>query len=469
MANRKTESPLGLLHRRSLGSVLRTWLPRLPLVICVSLFLFHFSLIEKYAVNIPYQDEWGLIFGDNHPASVDLWWLYAQVNDHRTATTKLFVWLQFHLNHWNIRTQQVLDFLIYGTILVLLVLFARRLIPQTWIVLCFVVFLISPIIGFDHILVYAVAVHFWLLFFVISAYFLFAEAQKWFALVIACVASILSIYSFGSGFITSFVLLMMFSLFKCFCAVRASSGKERIHEVLQLSLVAALIGGALVTWIVGYHKPPYISSFALPYTMTFWSFFLNLVSFSFGIDRLSRTLGAICVLIVVVPICAEVWKRKGRLSNTQWAAYAMAVAILGDLAAVAMGRAGFGILWSKVEEYAEHGMPLIILSVVNWVVFLKGRRKLQIASTVTLWFFCFAAFSDNWNFDIYARASAQRMANYRCVEAYYEQVSNGHCPGTFADTPHPEIFLEQARRLNVSFYQEMRQHIQLKREKGSAP
>src|SRR5712692_5755882 len=96
-----------------LGSVLRTWLPGLPWVICVSLFLFNFSLIRKYAVNLPHWDEWGLIYGDNHPASIDFPWLYQQVNDHRTATTKLFVWLQYHLNGLNLRTRQVLDFLIY--------------------------------------------------------------------------------------------------------------------------------------------------------------------------------------------------------------------------------------------------------------------------------------------------------------------------------------------------------------------
>ncbi|HEY6122506.1 MAG TPA: hypothetical protein VIV66_21300, partial [Pyrinomonadaceae bacterium] len=89
---------------RVLTPFVKASLTKLPLLICVGVFLFHFSVIARYAVNLPNMDDWALVAGDDHPSSVDLEWLYDQHNEHRTTTTKLFVWLQYHLNGWNVRT-----------------------------------------------------------------------------------------------------------------------------------------------------------------------------------------------------------------------------------------------------------------------------------------------------------------------------------------------------------------------------
>ena len=85
---------------------------------------------------------------DNHPASLDLPWLYEQVNDHRTSTMKLYVWFQFHLDGWNLRIERMADFVIYGLFVSLLALIAGKI--QTtlpvWGILAFLVFLFSTVI-----------------------------------------------------------------------------------------------------------------------------------------------------------------------------------------------------------------------------------------------------------------------------------------------------------------------------------
>ncbi len=158
---------------RPSSSTLKRGLSTLPLLVCAGLFLFHFSLIRKYAVNLPNADDWDLFSGDNHPASLDLRWLYAQHNEHRTATTQAFVWLQFQLNGWNVRTHLMIDFFIYGFFLTWLVWFARRIAPHlsTSMVLAFMIFFLSPIIWLEHFMAYPVAVHFWLIFFFLVALF----------------------------------------------------------------------------------------------------------------------------------------------------------------------------------------------------------------------------------------------------------------------------------------------------------
>src|SRR6266508_5118957 len=101
---------------------IRPWLSNVPLLACVVLFLIHFSTIWKYAVNIPAWDDWTLFNGD-HPATLSWQWLFELANEHRTSTTKLFVWLQYRLNYWDLRTHQIIDFLIYGLFLILIVRF----------------------------------------------------------------------------------------------------------------------------------------------------------------------------------------------------------------------------------------------------------------------------------------------------------------------------------------------------------
>jgi hypothetical protein len=445
-------------------SSLKPILLKLPLFLFVGLFLFQFWLVQKHAVNLPHVDEWGLISADNHPASLDLRWLYQQVNDHRTATAKLFVWLQYHLNGWNLRTHQVVSYLVFGTELLALILFARRFVPRvpTWTVLAFLIFFLSPIIWIEHVSAYAVAIHFWLLFLILSAYFLFDKTQSWKVLLIATACSVLSIYSFAAGFVTSLVLLIVFMLFKAVRSAAVANKLERRRELLQLLFVVMTIGAALFVWIVGYSKPTYVGPIVLPHRMAFWSFFLNLLSYSFGIDRLSRSLGALCLLLIVCPISIEIWNRKGRLSNGQWAVFGLALAILADLAAITLGRMAFTLPWSKVAEYPEHGMPLITLAALSWSMVFRDRKRLQYAFLAAFWIFCFLTFSNNWDFAIYGRTGAERTANFQCVQAYYEQRGDGHCRGTFVDYPYPEVILAYAKRLNISFYREMNRDFRLR-------
>jgi hypothetical protein len=442
------------LRRLADGS--RTWLTKLPLLVCIGLFLFHFSVIAKYAVNIPNLDDWALIAGDNHPASFDLPWLYAQHNEHRTATTKLWVWLQFQINGWNVRTHQLLNFIWYGLFLALLIFCVRKLAPQIpiWVSLSFTVFLLSPIIWLEHFCAYTIAVHFWLIFFFGAAYLLFTESQRWLALITGSVAAVLSIFSFAAGVAACLILLVVFSTFKIVRAVKAKeSGRGR--ELLQLLLVGAMIGSALGLWLQGFFHPSHHPPVVLPYHWSFWVFLCNLVSFSFGVEQVSTKIGLVFVLIVIVPVCAIIWRARARLTASQWTLVAIVFGLLGDLCAITCGRAGFGILASKMQEYAEHGMPLIILSVINWAVLLEDRRRLRIGALVLLWLLCFISFRGDWNFDIYPETAASRQEAIRCIKSYYEQTGDGICPTVYRTDISLAPVLEQAKRLNASVYREL--------------
>ena len=131
---------------------------------------------------------------------------------------------------------------------------------------------------------------------------------------------------------------------------------------------------------------------------------------------MSQTIGVGCLLVVIIPIAGEIWRRRARLTVHHWFFFAVTLALLADLCAVSMGRAnGFGIGWSKVGEYPEHGMPLIVLSAVNWGIFCENRLT-RIIVVSAFWALCCAAFADNWDFTRYDRSAVKDLATYRCVE-----------------------------------------------------
>jgi hypothetical protein len=378
----------------------RRWLPSLALGAFIVLFLLHFVMVWKCAVNIASDDEWA-VFRD--PTAISLKWILTQHNEHRIVTTKLLIWAQYHLNGWNQRTNIILNFIVYGLILGWLIWSARQLAPKIplWVILGFTVFLLSPILWMNHLIGLQVCFHFWLLPFLVSTYFFFGSIQTWQRLSIGVVATIISVYSLATGLTSGAIVLSLFVLFKVTRAYEAKSRQDRAREIRQLILGAAGVAGAMTLYFVDYYTDPRHPPLALPTELRFWRQFLNLVSFGFGVDLISTRLGAICLLIVIAPIGWQVWKQRGRLSTSQWTVYATVIAILGTLGSVAAARAPLGIEWSKTSRYFEIGMPLIIFSVLSWSWMLQRKKLLEVSVLIGLWIFCMATFSDNWSFDPY--------------------------------------------------------------------
>lgn len=458
MDGKDSSGDAGGARPRSFRATLRALATKLPYLACAALFIFHFSVIQRHAVNVPYMDDWAMFSGDDHPASADLAWLIAQHNDHRITTTKFFIWLQFQWNGWNMRTNLLLNFVVYGLYLAAFVLFARRFAPQvpSWVVASFLIFLLSPVIWMMHFMSTTVSSHFWLLFLLLAAYLLFAERQTWPAVGAGSAAAILSTYSFASGVITSFFLLAAFALFKGLRARRRADARaERARELWQLALAALLIGGSILAWLVAYEKPPHHPSFTSPLTWTFWEFYLNAVSFGFGVNTVSVALGLACLLAVVAPMAFEIWRQRGRLSGAQLAVYAVTLGILADVAVITTGRAGFGLAWSKNLEYGQHAMPLIILALVGWGLFVGARTRVKLAGAAALWLFCFGAFSDNWSFAPYRAAGLERLQGARCLRDYYANAGPGDCLTLYPYTAYFRRLANQAKRLNASVYREV--------------
>ena len=441
----------------------------------VFLFLYHLHIIHKYAVNILFWDDWTMFRG-SHPATVSIPWLFdssfmqATATEHITATTKLFVWMQFQLNGWNNPVNLVLNFIIYGLFVCWIVWFARQAVPtlSAYMKWAFVIFLLSPINYRNHFFATQSCYHFYLIFFFLGAYALFRKEQRWIHVLAGCAFSILSLFSLAAGFGSSSVLLIGFCAFKTARVYSRDTTAHRVREVLQLAIAVLLIGGALSLWFAHYETLSQ-GIVIFPNDSRFWSFFLNLVSFGFGIDRMSSTFGVVCLLIVVVPICAAVWKRK--LATTHWAGFVMVAGILVNAAEIAVGRAGYGpflgpramFAGPKAIRYVEFVLPLIPLSMINWAVLLQHRTKQQALALAGLFLFCIFTFSNNWSFDPYRTEAAYRTDGRLCVKAYYKGVGDGRCPTIYSDNADYiplSTWLENAREEQASFYADIKAEIE---------
>jgi hypothetical protein len=420
--------------------------------------------------SIPYRDDWAM-FRDDRPATLSIPWLFDSANmrpsptEHIIATTKLFVWMQYHLNGWNNRINLVLNFLIYGLFLGGMGWFTHQAVPTlpAYVRWAFMIFLLSPINWFNHFMATQSCFRFYLIFFLLGSYVLFSKSQRWSHILVGSLLSTLSIYSLASGFGSCLILLIAFCTFKGARIYSKSSAAHRIHEIFQLAVAAFLIGGALLFWLAQVERPSRYGLPILPHDLRFWRFFLNLVSFGFGMERLSSGWGAFCLLVVLIPICAMAWKRQGNLTNIQWVCFVMVAGILVNVAEVAIGRAGFGVE-PKAIRYVEFVLPLMLLSMSSWAMLLRHHKRVQGVTLAGLFVFCLITFSNNWSFDVYPTEASNRAEGRMCVKAYYKGVGDGHCPtiyGEGADRFPLPTWLEGARKVKASFYNDIQEEIEM--------
>jgi hypothetical protein len=322
-------------------------------------------------------------------------------------------------------------------------------------ILCFAVYVFSPINYFNHFMGYQSQVHLWLLLFVSACYFLINEVEEWSDLIIGILAGALSIYSMASGVVASFVLIVMVGLLKAIRIRLSRKSSRYAGSYVPALLIVAFLGIAILTWLADYQRPSYHPALVLPYELRFWGHFLNIVALGFGIDQVSNVLGIFCLLIVLAPLVGVVTIYGRNLPIGLWRNLTLTLAILAVLASASAGRAGFGTEQAKDSRNFELAMPLLPLAVVNWSIFLQKRKFLMIAAIASLWVVCFFAFFDNWRqFKYYKREAVRRQIGLKCLKAYYEQKGDGNCPTIFP-VPLPPWLLQEAKRLNVSFYRKI--------------
>src|SRR4026207_102820 len=85
----------------------------LPAVLFVTVCIAHLIVIWKYAVDVPYWDEWEQLTSQALPQGLTWQWLFSQHNEHRIVPTNLLTWLLYRLDGWDIAVNQIVNWGIY--------------------------------------------------------------------------------------------------------------------------------------------------------------------------------------------------------------------------------------------------------------------------------------------------------------------------------------------------------------------
>lgn len=442
---------------------------------CVGLYLYHFFVVWTYAVDIPFWDEWEMLRPGALSSNLNVPWLFAQHNEHRIVTDKLFIWLLYRWNGWDIAVQQLFNFGIYGVLLLVVIQMARKIAPKMplWAILAFVVFLLSPINHENHLMAFQSSFHFVVLFFLCAVLFLFSTktgvdgttTQSWKSLLVGSLFAILSIYSLSSGLLSCAVLLLVFGIWKMQRA-RRSPTAGHAREWRQFVTAGLLVGGAIALWFVGWHASTSQALKASPFSALFWVWFLNILSAGFGFASYSVLAGLACLVFVLAPFAWPLLRSRqseDSMANafSFWAPGAITLGLLAVLLFITSGRIGYGLPASKTPRYTEFVSLLIPLAAAAWYQSIESDKR-RVGVVAALWAFCFLSFLPTWSyFRYYPDQYLERAAGAACTDKYYETGNPGgkdwHCRSIAPLDMNLNERLNQARELHVSFSRKLKQ------------
>ena len=92
----------------------------IALSLCGLAFLALVVAVNRYAVDLPYYDEWAFLHPDNAEyltGGLDAGWLFQRHNEHLIPLTRLQIWLLYRLNGWDVASQQRMNLVLFAAVM----------------------------------------------------------------------------------------------------------------------------------------------------------------------------------------------------------------------------------------------------------------------------------------------------------------------------------------------------------------
>jgi len=360
------------------------------------------------------------------------------------ATTNLLNWINFKLFNLNYTVQKVINYLIYGVLLLTIIHLKNKVIGRgnfrTFP--AFIFFLLSPIAVENHSWAFQSQIHFVLLFFVLMLAHMHENVFSSKETAIFLAASCLALYSFAAGAL--FVLTCLAFRNLQTISLLTADKAERQKRVRNAVTCTLIMGGVSALWFLGYEKPDFLPPRTWPNEIAFWDYFLNTLSFGFGVDSLNLYIGIIFLILVIAPLCFFVADHKKYLKPDVLCISAGIIAVIAVIMSVSFGRANIG--YPKTSRYVEISFMLIPFTAMAWWLLLRNS-PFQKALLFFLWMACFIGYLDNWTPAQYLEAYNADRYTLDCVTNYYTAGGDAACQDHYITPAH----LEYARKLKVNF------------------
>jgi len=431
---------------------------RIAWIAVVALYLWQLLMLWRYAVDLPFWEEWEFFEPAALQRGLTFDWLFVHfgTNQQVVVFTKLMAWLDFKLFSLDFTKLKLMNYLFFGLFLLAVARFARQVTGNRFRFLpLFMLFLVSPLAYEAHAASFQSGEIFVLLFSMLMLCHSAPEKPGLFESGLFSAAAVGAIFSMHTGVAVAGILLVGRSAFILFRLLAKETGKRDAVISLIVSCLITLSG--IVFWFSGFRNPTEASVRLMPTEGRFWGQFFDLLSYGFGFDSSNPLPGLVILVFLLVPLLLLLAGTR-RWKGSTWQILQAIMVLLAIVAMITFGR-GATFTTLKLSRYTVYISPLILFGALAWGLVLQEKKALS-GVMAGFWVFCFAAFSNNWNYAVYRDLRQMDLATLECVEAYNSGRGDGNCP----DTHGVPIggFFDNARKLDIHFTRQFARHDQPK-------
>lgn len=412
---------------------------RFGIILCLAVLFFlaiqEFSAIYKYGVNVPYWDEWAIVV--DLPRKFSWQWLFKFHNEHRTFFSRLIAWFLYHINGWNIKTNLIINFAVYMTMVSVVISLLWNFFKKTPLVILFMVTFFSTGFGWINMMnAFQGQFHWMLLFGFMAIYAGFKARETWknilfFSLFCAC-----SMFSQSPVFVLGILVVFI-------------AKNVYLHLDKKKTMVAViLILSSFFLFMLDYKQPLGHPDLLFPNNLSWFVQFLEVtihslsgISFSepgfirvydevTGASHLTYewwqfVLVFLTALLVLYPLLGKnglLWKCKIYSNHNIWIVIAICFACLCSLAALITAR-GNSESWSgRHLELSTALAPCYAILLFEWTQYCKSRFSKYFIIIFMLVFFLGYYQSFNYN-SVFKEIATVQVAGKRELHALVKRKS----------------------------------------------
>ncbi|MBF0297419.1 MAG: hypothetical protein HQK51_01790 [Oligoflexia bacterium] len=413
-----------------------------PYILCLLLAILQLYYICKYAVNVPFWDEWEFLNPDFLNTSLNWKWYFSTHNEHRIFFTKIYTHILYMINGWDIKQQTILNYFIFLLLVYILIRLARSTENKSLEFKMFpvyIVFFFSSLNFENHMWAFQNQIHFSLLFILLAIVFGFRfsniHSANIFNTFLFSLCLLSAMFSFSAGLAMSFSLMVLF-LVREWMIGRLIS--------LRTSMVVLFMSLGFYFWFFYLTLPSTNGKSALslvyPYTKMFWSYLMVLLAHGFGFDDSNyRHVGILIFLLWVLAATIFISNRKHWRNDLFFRWFSLSVVIMSALVSISLGRAQMGFASAYASRYTEFTIILIpSIAMMYWQILSDAKYMHMRRIFLSIYFVVLLlSYSNNFSDKIYLENFKIKQSGIQCLhdtgKKLFSKNNNSEIKNTFVN------------------------------------